>query len=156
MVLKSSRCHFGKMRSVGSGVRHCSLAAAEVTDVFWDVFTPSMHAGRSRLRSRSQGRTAPGILLQYPTPRFPRSSIFKIVWPKFSSLTTVTSRNSRRHASSGRSPVLTANRTKSCSSRAFVFSMAPWRCFSIQVQSAMDVRKMQYSPQVSEFPARLF
>jgi hypothetical protein len=30
----------GKMRSVGSGMRHCSLRTAEVTDVFVGVFTP--------------------------------------------------------------------------------------------------------------------
>jgi hypothetical protein len=34
------RCHFRKMRSMGSGMRHCSVGAAEVTDDFWGVFTP--------------------------------------------------------------------------------------------------------------------
>ena len=53
-------------------VRHCSLRTAEGTDVFPGVFTPLTRAGRSRLRCRSKGPTAPGMLLQYPTPRFPR------------------------------------------------------------------------------------
>ena len=83
----------GKIRSMGSGMRHGSVAAAEVTDDFSGVFTPSMRAGRSRLRRRSKGLTAPGILLQYPTPRFPRTSISSIVLPKSSSSTTVTSQN---------------------------------------------------------------
>jgi hypothetical protein len=30
IILKSSRCHLGKMRSVGSGVRHCSLTEIEL------------------------------------------------------------------------------------------------------------------------------
>src|ERR1700692_3067665 len=37
--------------------------------------TPSTRLGRSLLLSRSNGLTAPGILLQYPNPRFPRTSI---------------------------------------------------------------------------------
>ena len=40
-VLKSSRCHLRKIRLVGSGMRYGSLAAAEVTDDFWGVFTPT-------------------------------------------------------------------------------------------------------------------
>jgi hypothetical protein len=35
------------------------VAAAEVTDDLSGVFTPSMRAGRSRLRSRSKGFTRP-------------------------------------------------------------------------------------------------
>jgi hypothetical protein len=42
----------------------------------------------------------------------------RMVLPKSSSSTIVTSLNSRRHASSGRNPVLTANSTKSCSCSA--------------------------------------
>jgi len=70
--------------------------------------------------------TTPGILLQYPTPRLPRTSISKIVLPKSSSSTTVTSRNSRRHASSGRSPVLTANMTESWSCSASQLNPFPF------------------------------
>ena len=40
-----------------------------------------------------KGVTAPSIVLQYPTPRFPRTSISRIVLPKSSSSTIVTSRN---------------------------------------------------------------
>ena len=49
----------------------------------------------------AQGRTAPGILLQYLTPCLPRTSISKIVLPKSSWSATVTFRNSGRHDSSG-------------------------------------------------------
>ena len=45
--MKSSRCPFGKIRSVGSDMGHWSLGAAEVMDDFSGVFTPSMGAGRS-------------------------------------------------------------------------------------------------------------
>ena len=48
---------------------------------------------RSGLRSRSKGLTAPGILLQYPTPRFPRISISKIVLPKSSKSLVVNNRD---------------------------------------------------------------
>lgn len=47
MVLKSSRCHLGKIRSVGSGRRRGWPAVAEVGDDFLGVFRPSMHAGRA-------------------------------------------------------------------------------------------------------------
>jgi hypothetical protein len=40
IVLKSSRCHLGKMRSAGSGVRHCSPWTWEFTEVPVGVFTP--------------------------------------------------------------------------------------------------------------------
>jgi hypothetical protein len=111
MVLKSSLCHLGKMRSVGSGVRHSFPRTSELSDTSLGTSTPSTCLGRSLLLSRSNGRTAPDILLQYPNPRFPRTSISRIVSPKPSSSTISTSRNSRRRASSGLSPVLPAKRT---------------------------------------------
>jgi len=40
IVLKSSRCHLGKLRSVGSGLRHCSPRTLEFTEVSVGVFTP--------------------------------------------------------------------------------------------------------------------
>ena len=72
----------------------------------------AINARRAEPASKSlKGPHCTGILLQYPTPRFPRTSMSRIVLPKSSSSTIVTSRNSRRHASSGRSPVLTAKST---------------------------------------------
>jgi hypothetical protein len=73
MVLKSSRCHLGKIRSGRSGNAPLIPKDTEFREVSVGVFTPYMRAGRSRLRSRSKGLTVPGILLQYPTPRFPAS-----------------------------------------------------------------------------------
>src|SRR6266699_3446726 len=69
MVLKSSLCHLGKMRSVGSGVHHSSHRTSELSDTSVGARTPSTRLGRSLLLSRSNGLTAPGILLQYPNPR---------------------------------------------------------------------------------------
>jgi hypothetical protein len=111
MVLKSSLCHLGKMRSVGSGVRHSSPRTSELSDTSLGARAPSTRFGRSLFLSRSNGLTASGILLQYPNPRFPRTSISRIVSPKPSSSTISTSRNSRRRASSGLSPVLPVKRT---------------------------------------------
>ena len=66
--------------------------------------SPQKRPGRRRCRKN-----------HIPQWSFPRTSISGIVLPKSSSSTAVTSRNSRRHVSSGRSPVLPANRTKWCS-----------------------------------------
>src|SRR5690606_35695912 len=63
------------------------------------------------LGRRRNGVTAPVILLQYPTPRLPRTSMSRIVSPVASSSTISTSRYSSRAASSGRRPVLAMNST---------------------------------------------
>src|ERR1700678_2195684 len=69
-VLKGSLCHLGKMRSVGSGVRHSFPRTSELSDTSVGVRTLSTRLGRSLLLSRSNGLTHPGILLHYPNPRF--------------------------------------------------------------------------------------
>ena len=89
-----------------------------VTDDFSGVYTPSMRAGEAGFEVAQRAAWHRAYSCKYPTPRLPRTSISKIVLPKSSSSATVTSRNSRRHASSGGSPVLTANRTKSWSCSA--------------------------------------
>ncbi|ODT85532.1 MAG: hypothetical protein ABS78_19995 [Phenylobacterium sp. SCN 70-31] len=83
--MKSCRCTFPKIRSA------------------W--------AGAPRLASRSKGSTAPGMLLQKPTPRFPRTSICRMRSPLPVSEMTLTSLNCSREASSGLRPVFAMNRT---------------------------------------------
>jgi|HubBroStandDraft_6_1064221.scaffolds.fasta_scaffold161199_3 hypothetical protein len=46
MVLKSSLCHFGKMRSVGSGVRHSFPRTSELSDTSVSARTLSTHMNR--------------------------------------------------------------------------------------------------------------
>jgi hypothetical protein len=67
--------------------------------------------GLFRSFRRSNGVTAPGMLLQYPTPRLPRTSISRMRSRVSSSLTIVTSRYCRRRPSSGLRPVLAMNNT---------------------------------------------
>jgi hypothetical protein len=50
MVLKSSPCHLGKMRSVGSGVRHSSPRTSELSDTWLGARTPSTRPGRTQRR----------------------------------------------------------------------------------------------------------
>jgi hypothetical protein len=78
----------------------------EVTDVLVKSSRHKRAPGGASLEVAQRASTAPGILSQYPRSRFPHTSISRNALPKSSSATTVTSRNSRRHASSGRSPVL--------------------------------------------------
>jgi hypothetical protein len=61
-------------------------------------------SGLFRLFRRLNGKTAPGMLLQYPTPRLPRTSISRIVSLVASSCTIRASRYSSRFASSGLRP----------------------------------------------------
>src|ERR1700728_2041229 len=51
MVLKSSFCHWGKMRSVGSGVRHSSPRTSELSDTSLGARTPSTRLGRPASKS---------------------------------------------------------------------------------------------------------
>ena len=79
---------------------------------------------RLDVRRTANGRTAPCMLLQKPTPRLPCTLISRIVCPLPSSSTMVTSRNWRRRASSGRRPVLAENSTLRCCGHAAALA---WR-----------------------------
>src|SRR5208283_4651378 len=68
IVLKSSRCDFGKIRSVGCGRLHCSEPLLLGFGPFSPLPSSYARAGRGRALSLSKGRTAPGMLLQYPLP----------------------------------------------------------------------------------------
>ena len=85
-------------------VRACAIAplAHQRCRTFrWEYARHRHVPGGARRRSRSKGSTAPSILLQYPTPRFRRTSISRIVLHKHLSSAILTSRYSGRRTSYG-------------------------------------------------------